>query len=149
MGLGVLGHTCRDVAVQVIGVVQRLSEEPLHAVVRCRVVDERTFVAAQQGRRLVDVCLDQREFAGAKQQRNHGHGQGRSWTAGWWHAITPHSHDSADGLDTALETSKRGMRTLTWSFVALFVTAVAQLVLVLLTGSVALLGDTLHNFATR
>jgi cation diffusion facilitator family transporter len=50
-------------------------------------------------------------------------------------------------LDTALETSERGVRTLVWSFVALFVTAVTQLVLVLFTGSVALLGDTIHNFA--
>ncbi|HEX3732033.1 MAG TPA: cation diffusion facilitator family transporter [Mycobacteriales bacterium] len=63
------------------------------------------------------------------------------------HAIVPHSHDSADRFDTALETSKRGMRTLIWSFAALFVTAVAQLVIVLFTGSVALLGDTIHNFA--
>ena len=58
-----------------------------------------------------------------------------------------HSHDSAGRVDHALETSRRGLRTLTWSFVALFVTAVAQLVLVLVTGSVALLGDTIHNFA--
>lgn len=39
------------------------------------------------------------------------------------------------------------MRTLGWSFAVLFATAVAQLVLVLFTGSVALLGDTIHNFA--
>ncbi|WP_284742717.1 cation diffusion facilitator family transporter [Amycolatopsis sp. RTGN1] len=58
-----------------------------------------------------------------------------------------HSHDSAGRVDHALETSRRGLRTLTWSFAALFVTAVAQLVLVLVTGSVALLGDTIHNFA--
>ncbi|GLY38444.1 cation diffusion facilitator transporter [Amycolatopsis sp. NBRC 101858] len=58
-----------------------------------------------------------------------------------------HSHDSAGRVDHALETSRRGLRTLTWSFAALLVTAVAQLVLVLVTGSVALLGDTIHNFA--
>ncbi len=61
--------------------------------------------------------------------------------------IKPHSHDSADRVDTALETSRLGMRTLGWSFAALFVTAVAQLVVVFLSGSVALLGDTIHNFA--
>ncbi|MDX8048479.1 cation diffusion facilitator family transporter [Lentzea sp. BCCO 10_0798] len=61
--------------------------------------------------------------------------------------MTPHSHDSADRLDSALETSRRGMRTLVWSFVVLFVTAIVQLVLVVLTGSVALLSDTIHNFA--
>ena len=90
--------------------------------------------------------------------RAHGHGHGHaeehgkpSWARSLWHhvrhAVTPHSHDSADRVDTALETSKRGMRTLIWSFAALFVTAVAQLVVVLLSGSVALLGDTIHNFA--
>ncbi|MGV9362084.1 cation diffusion facilitator family transporter [Amycolatopsis sp. NPDC003731] len=59
----------------------------------------------------------------------------------------PHRHDSADRVDHALETSRRGMRALGWSFAALSVTAVAQLALVLVTGSVALLGDTVHNFA--
>ena len=81
----------------------------------------------------------------------HGHRSESGRIAALWHkvrhAVTPHSHDSADRLDSALETSKRGMRTLTWSFAALFVTAVAQLVLVVITGSVALLGDTIHNFA--
>ncbi|MEU6719334.1 cation diffusion facilitator family transporter [Nonomuraea sp. NPDC046802] len=63
------------------------------------------------------------------------------------HAITPHSHDSADKTDTALESSSRGMRVLAISFAALMVTAVAQAVIVAYSGSVALLGDTLHNFA--
>ncbi|MET8849231.1 cation diffusion facilitator family transporter [Amycolatopsis sp. NPDC004625] len=70
----------------------------------------------------------------------HGHGHRR----GRWR---PHSHDSAERVDHALETSRRGMRALGWSFAALSVTAVAQLVLVVVTGSVALLGDTVHNFA--
>ncbi|WP_199755063.1 cation diffusion facilitator family transporter [Amycolatopsis sp. WAC 04197] len=75
---------------------------------------------------------------------SHGHQTAKSRLR---HLLTPHSHDSADRVDSALETSKRGVRTLIWSFAALFVTAVAQLVLVLITGSVALLGDTIHNFA--
>jgi cation diffusion facilitator family transporter len=82
--------------------------------------------------------------------RRHGHGHGHGEHRGLSalrHLITPHSHDSADRVDTALETSKRGIRALIWSFAALFVTAVAQLALVLVTGSVALLGDTIHNFA--
>jgi cation diffusion facilitator family transporter len=81
----------------------------------------------------------------------HGHGERSGLLAVLWsqvrHVVTPHSHDSADRFDTALETSKRGMRTLVWSFVALFITAILQLVVVLFTGSVALLGDTIHNFA--
>ncbi|MEV8637282.1 cation diffusion facilitator family transporter [Streptosporangium sp. NPDC051023] len=63
------------------------------------------------------------------------------------HALTPHSHDSADKTDAALESSRRGMRVLAISFVALTVTATAQAVIVFFSGSVALLGDTLHNFA--
>jgi cation diffusion facilitator family transporter len=63
------------------------------------------------------------------------------------HVVTPHSHNSSDRVDAALETSKRGMRTVIWSFAALFATALAQLVAVLISGSVALLGDTIHNFA--
>ncbi|GAB1510799.1 cation diffusion facilitator family transporter [Actinophytocola sp. KF-1] len=70
----------------------------------------------------------------------------RLW-AGVRHAITPHSHDTADMTDDALEASRQGMRALWISFGALMVTAVAQAVLVAFTGSVALLGDTLHNVA--
>ena len=82
---------------------------------------------------------------------HHGHGHGHRHRRTLWsrlrHVITPHSHDSADRVDTALETSRQGIRTLTWSFVALFCTAIVQLAVVLLSGSVALLGDTIHNFA--
>jgi cation diffusion facilitator family transporter len=63
------------------------------------------------------------------------------------HLVTPHSHDAAEVVDDALEASRRGMRALWISFAALLVTAIGQAVLVAFTGSVALLGDTLHNFA--
>ncbi|MEV4019472.1 cation diffusion facilitator family transporter [Nonomuraea angiospora] len=58
-----------------------------------------------------------------------------------------HTHDSADKTDAALETSSRGMRVLAVSFVVLMVTAAVQAVIVVASGSVALLGDTLHNVA--
>lgn len=61
--------------------------------------------------------------------------------------MTPHSHDTADLVDGALEASRRGMRALWISFAALLVTAAGQAVLVTFTGSVALLGDTIHNAA--
>ncbi|HEY0499767.1 MAG TPA: cation diffusion facilitator family transporter [Kutzneria sp.] len=80
-------------------------------------------------------------------QHGHGHGHRPSRWARLRHVIKPHSHDSSDRVDAALETSRLGLRTLAWSFAALFVTAVAQLVVVLISGSVALLGDTIHNFA--
>jgi len=58
-----------------------------------------------------------------------------------------HSHDAADQVDEALEADSAGRRALLISLVALLVTAIAQAFVVALSGSVALLGDTLHNFA--
>jgi cation diffusion facilitator family transporter len=63
------------------------------------------------------------------------------------HLLTPHSHDTADKVDTALESSKAGMRALWISLLALGLTAGLQAVVVVWSGSVALLGDTLHNVA--
>ncbi|NEB01177.1 cation diffusion facilitator family transporter [Streptomyces sp. SID13726] len=63
------------------------------------------------------------------------------------HLLTPHSHESADKLDPALESSARGMRALWVSLAVLGVTALAQAVVVVMSGSVALLGDTVHNTA--
>ncbi|MFC7587084.1 cation diffusion facilitator family transporter [Nonomuraea antimicrobica] len=63
------------------------------------------------------------------------------------HALAPHSHDSADKTDAALETSSRGMRVLAISFAVLMATAAVQAAVVVASGSVALLGDTLHNLA--
>jgi cation diffusion facilitator family transporter len=63
------------------------------------------------------------------------------------HLLRPHSHDSADKVDAALESSAIGIRALWISLVVLTVTAAAQAVVVVWSGSVALLGDTLHNFA--
>jgi len=59
----------------------------------------------------------------------------------------PHSHDAADSVDSALEASAEGIRAVKISLVALGVTAIAQLIVVLITGSVALLADTIHNFS--
>jgi cation diffusion facilitator family transporter len=59
----------------------------------------------------------------------------------------PHSHDAAQSVDSALEASADGIRAVKISLVALGVTAVAQLIVVLITGSVALLADTIHNFS--
>jgi cation diffusion facilitator family transporter len=63
------------------------------------------------------------------------------------HLVTPHSHDAAVAVDSELESSKRGMRALLLSFLALMVTALAQLAVYAISGSVALLVDTIHNFA--
>lgn len=48
-------------------------------------------------------------------------------------------------LDPAITTSERGTWAVKWSFVGLLATALFQLVVVRLSGSVALLADTVHN----
>lgn len=57
----------------------------------------------------------------------------------------PHSHDPAETVDEALTASRDGMRALWISLAILGVTAAAQAVVVWISGSVALLGDTVHN----
>jgi cation diffusion facilitator family transporter len=61
--------------------------------------------------------------------------------------LRPHSHDAADSVDSALEASADGIRAVKISLVALLATSIAQAVVVVLTGSVALLADTIHNFS--
>ena len=56
-----------------------------------------------------------------------------------------HSHDSAEQIDDALEASAAGRRALWLSLAILSATAAAQAVVVVISGSAALLGDTLHN----
>ena len=57
-----------------------------------------------------------------------------------------HSHDVADQDDSNLEGSAEGIRALWLSLVVLSATAAVQVIVVLMSHSVALLGDTLHNF---
>ncbi|WP_229685950.1 cation diffusion facilitator family transporter [Longimycelium tulufanense] len=77
----------------------------------------------------------------------HGHGHRVGLLARVRHALTPHSHDIADRVDEQATADRRGMRTVWGSFAVLMLTALVQAVVVLLTGSVALLSDTLHNAA--
>jgi cation diffusion facilitator family transporter len=77
--------------------------------------------------------------AGHHHHQDHGHDHG--------HHLKPHSHDSADKVDSALESSRVGIRALWISLLALGITAALQAVIVIASGSVALLGDTTHNVA--
>jgi cation diffusion facilitator family transporter len=83
---------------------------------------------------------------------DHGHEGGGH--GGWGdlrhkvgHLLTPHSHDPAAKVDTAMETSRDGIRALWISLGVLGVTAVLQALVFFWSSSVALLGDTLHNVA--
>ncbi len=57
-----------------------------------------------------------------------------------------HSH-SEQNVDTAMETSARGIWALKISLLGLGATAAFQIVVVLISGSVGLLADTIHNFS--
>ena len=78
---------------------------------------------------------------------NHGHEHGEGVLGSLRGLFGPHSHDAAESVDDALESSRDGIRAVKISLLVLGVTAALQAVLVWLTGSVALLADTIHNFA--
>jgi cation diffusion facilitator family transporter len=59
------------------------------------------------------------------------------------HHKTTHSHGV---IDPHILTSQRGIWAVKWSFFWMIVTAVIQLLVVIFSGSVALLADTIHNF---
>lgn len=61
--------------------------------------------------------------------------------------FVPHTHDSADSIDDAMEASTAGVRALKISLFILLATTVLQAVIVAFTESIALLADTIHNFA--
>jgi cation diffusion facilitator family transporter len=63
------------------------------------------------------------------------------------HLVRPHSHEVADKVDAALEASAEGIRALWISLAVLGATAAIQAIVVAISGSIALLGDTLHNAA--
>ncbi len=88
------------------------------------------------------------EHAGHEHTGHHGQGDGRAGRLRRRLGLeAPHSHDAADRVDTALESSRLGIRAVKVSLAGLAATALVQAVVVAFTGSVALLGDTLHNFA--
>jgi cation diffusion facilitator family transporter len=49
-------------------------------------------------------------------------------------------------VDATIASTSRGIWAIKWSFIGLFLTAMLQVVVVILSGSVALLADTIHNF---
>ena len=62
------------------------------------------------------------------------------------HDHTGGSHGHTHGvIDATIATTDRGIWAIKWSFVILAITSALQIALVLATGSVALLADTIHN----
>ncbi|MHA7652825.1 cation diffusion facilitator family transporter [Mycobacterium sp. ML4] len=87
----------------------------------------------------------------SQDERSHDHGHPHEHPRGLRGAIkemfAPHSHDSADSVDNALESSAAGIRAVKVSLLVLGVTALAQVAIVIVSGSVALAADTIHNFS--
>lgn len=73
---------------------------------------------------------------GAQGHRGDGHGH--------THGAGPHGHTHGI-VDPSLSTAERGIWAIKWSFVILAITAILQLIVVVTSGSVALLADTIHN----
>jgi cation diffusion facilitator family transporter len=77
----------------------------------------------------------------------HAHASRPGVTERLRHVLRPHSHDAAGKVDAAMEASVEGIRALWISLAVLGGTALLQAAVVAVSGSVALLGDTLHNAA--
>jgi cation diffusion facilitator family transporter len=80
---------------------------------------------------LVWLGLAQPENVTSSNGHDHGHGGKHGHT----HGV----------IDPTISTTERGIWAIKWSFVILAITAVLQLSVVFITGSVALLADTIHN----
>ncbi|OBF51340.1 hypothetical protein A5756_20370 [Mycobacterium sp. 852002-53434_SCH5985345] len=84
-------------------------------------------------------------------QHHHDHGHDHDHPGGIRgvvaHLFVPHSHDAADSVDTALESSSVGIRAVKISLIGLAATATMQVVIAVVSGSIALAADTIHNFS--
>ena len=90
---------------------------------------------------------DDHDHAHAEHDHDHAHADG---PLGWLRELLPfgHGHSHSElSVDDALESSARGIWAVQVSLAGLGATAVLQLLAVLLSGSVALLADTIHNFS--
>ena len=84
------------------------------------------------------MLQDVRQWLGIGTRRRATPGQGHD------HGTDGHGHTHGV-IDPTIASTARGIWAIKWSFVVLALTAAMQLVIVLLSGSVALLADTIHN----
>jgi cation diffusion facilitator family transporter len=80
------------------------------------------------------------EWFGFGGHRHNGHGHGHDHS----HESRGHTHGV---IDPTIATTARGIWAIKWSFVILAITATMQFLVVIISGSVALLADTIHNVA--
>jgi cation diffusion facilitator family transporter len=97
--------------------------------------------------RILVVMSDRQSGHGPDHTHGHVHASRPGVAERLRHVLRPHSHDAAGKVDAAMETSAEGIRALWISLAVLGGTAALQAAVVALSGSIALLGDTLHNAA--
>jgi cation diffusion facilitator family transporter len=78
---------------------------------------------------------------------DHGHDHPTGIIGAIKSIFVPHSHDPADSIAGVLAANREGVRALKLSLLLLGITAVLQVGVVAISDSVALLADTIHNFA--
>ena len=83
-------------------------------------------------------------------EHDHSHESIHSHEHGPQHNAHGHSHNRGHGhthgaINPSILTNERGIWAVKWSFIGLLVTTLLQAVVVVLSGSVALLADTIHN----
>lgn len=75
----------------------------------------------------------------------HGHGHGGGLWAKVKHVVVPHSHDANEAIQSAEESSGQGIRAAWIGLAGMMATAILQMAIVAISGSIALLADTVHN----
>ncbi|WP_380168934.1 cation diffusion facilitator family transporter [Jannaschia sp. R86511] len=73
------------------------------------------------------------------------HEHGPSLRARVRRALVPHAHDANDAIRTAEESSRDGIRTAWIGLAGMMATAAVQVAIVAVSGSIALLADTIHS----
>lgn len=75
---------------------------------------------------------------------DHTHAQGTHEHGKHEHGHGSHGHTHGT-IDPSILSTRRGIWAIKWSFVGLFITSLIQIAIVLLSGSIALFADTIHN----
>ncbi|MHB1698619.1 MAG: cation diffusion facilitator family transporter [Acidobacteriaceae bacterium] len=120
-------------------------EFTLHITLSTQVGDERLEAAFTEEGHSHDGT------GGHEHGHNHAHGEGHSHETGkgllaWFRGNIAHSHAASDKVDETLEANDRGIAALKLSLIGLLITAALQLAVVVVSGSVALFADMIHNF---
>jgi cation diffusion facilitator family transporter len=126
--------------------------DPVHADPASVAADSAQHGHGEDGNS-IDVEHGHDQWRGLDHDHGHGHNRDHDHehpvgVKGFFYGLfVPHRHDAADSIDDALEASTAGIRAVKISLILLAITATLQIVVVIVSGSVALLADTIHNFS--